>query len=198
MHGREGGPRNGVRTAIEDFLAQTSFKLTFVSIPGCHGLGILGTEELLSSAPFKAILESWTPAVIRHCRQLEEERLKEQEWLRGQRFLYERLCDRSATSTAEKERNEKELTTTLQSVRAESENVKKRIEKNGTYDQLALDCSPSDARHGACPHHSEEIDTPSEPAATADNAVANVRPDPLRLPERLLTIIPTSGENFPC
>ncbi|MEK7591085.1 MAG: class I SAM-dependent methyltransferase, partial [Patescibacteria group bacterium] len=98
FHARtEGGPRNGVRTAIEDFLAQTSFKLTFVSIPGCHGLGILGTEELLSSAPFKAILESWTPAVIRHCRQLEEERLKEQERLRGQRFLYERLCDRSAT-----------------------------------------------------------------------------------------------------
>jgi hypothetical protein len=37
----EGGPRNGVLTAIEDFLAQTRVSLTFINLPGYHGLGIL-------------------------------------------------------------------------------------------------------------------------------------------------------------
>jgi hypothetical protein len=38
---REGGPRNGVLTAIEDFKAQSERPLSFAHIPGVFGLGIL-------------------------------------------------------------------------------------------------------------------------------------------------------------
>jgi len=37
----EGGPRNGVRTAIESFLDHTSLPLRLIDIPSLHGLGIL-------------------------------------------------------------------------------------------------------------------------------------------------------------
>ena len=37
----ENGPKNGVRTAIEDFLDQSSFRLQFTILPGLYGLGIL-------------------------------------------------------------------------------------------------------------------------------------------------------------
>lgn len=48
---REGGERNGVRTAIEDFLAATSRDLEFFDVPGHHGLGILAPAATLSSHP---------------------------------------------------------------------------------------------------------------------------------------------------
>lgn len=37
----EGGPQNGVLTAIEDFLEETDRRLRFVKVPGFHGIGIL-------------------------------------------------------------------------------------------------------------------------------------------------------------
>lgn len=37
----EGGPRNGVLTAVEDFLKETSFDLLFYRVVPHHGLGIL-------------------------------------------------------------------------------------------------------------------------------------------------------------
>jgi GT2 family glycosyltransferase/glycosyltransferase involved in cell wall biosynthesis len=43
----EGGPRNGVLTAVEDFLVETGFPLRFLQLQGLHGLGILIAEELL-------------------------------------------------------------------------------------------------------------------------------------------------------
>src|SRR3989344_1175659 len=39
--------RNGVLTAIDDFLAQTKEKLNFTNIPGMHGLGIIAPATLL-------------------------------------------------------------------------------------------------------------------------------------------------------
>jgi|GEM_PF-706022 len=44
----EGGPRNGVLTALEDFLKDTHEKLCFTSVPGFHGLGMLASEKLLT------------------------------------------------------------------------------------------------------------------------------------------------------
>jgi hypothetical protein len=37
----EHGPRNGVLTAIEDYLSETRQSLKFINLPGYHGLGIL-------------------------------------------------------------------------------------------------------------------------------------------------------------
>ena len=47
----EGSPKNGVRTAIEDFLQSGRTPLRFIHIPGLHGLGILLSEELLRHHP---------------------------------------------------------------------------------------------------------------------------------------------------
>jgi hypothetical protein len=47
----EGTPRNGVRTAVEDFLAETDLKLEWTSVTGFFGLGILADETLLERTP---------------------------------------------------------------------------------------------------------------------------------------------------
>lgn len=52
----EGGPRNGVLTAIEDFIAESSLPLRFVSIPVNHGLGVLWVEGSVADAFIQANL----------------------------------------------------------------------------------------------------------------------------------------------
>jgi Methyltransferase domain len=47
----EGTPRNGVRTAVEDFLAETEMDLLWTSVPGFFGVGILADEKLLERRP---------------------------------------------------------------------------------------------------------------------------------------------------
>jgi len=47
----EGGPRNGVLTAVEDFLARTRLALRFALLPVDFGLGLLVSEALLASKP---------------------------------------------------------------------------------------------------------------------------------------------------
>lgn len=55
----EGGPRNGVRTAIEDFLArETAIRACF--LPGLHGLCVLHTAH--TPASVTAFLASLTPS----------------------------------------------------------------------------------------------------------------------------------------
>jgi hypothetical protein len=46
---KEGGPRNGVLTAVEDFIAESELPLEFQKIPGFGGLGLLASRELLDS-----------------------------------------------------------------------------------------------------------------------------------------------------
>lgn len=41
-----GTPKNGVLTAVEDFLSQANFDLKFFKIPGFHGLGIIYDENV--------------------------------------------------------------------------------------------------------------------------------------------------------
>ncbi|MFI5009036.1 MAG: class I SAM-dependent methyltransferase [Solirubrobacterales bacterium] len=47
----EGGPRNGVLTAIEDFLASTPLDLIFLAQPGPAGLGILAAATTIQGNP---------------------------------------------------------------------------------------------------------------------------------------------------
>jgi len=46
---REHGPRNGVRCAIDDFLADTASSWTLVDLPGLGGLAVLAPAERLTS-----------------------------------------------------------------------------------------------------------------------------------------------------
>jgi len=56
----EGTPRNGVLTAVEDFLAQTSIPLDFLLIPGLNGLGILIPRAVLEqNATLAEYLAQW-------------------------------------------------------------------------------------------------------------------------------------------
>ncbi len=73
----EGGPRNGVLTAIEDYLATTSAALMFLQIPAAFGLGILVPEKLELERPDLAKrLRPWSdPAVQRFIERLELARI---------------------------------------------------------------------------------------------------------------------------
>jgi len=44
---REGGPRNGVLTGVEDYLQTTAADWHFVTLPLYYGLGILAPEQRL-------------------------------------------------------------------------------------------------------------------------------------------------------
>lgn len=53
---REGGSRNGVLTAVEDFVAESDLPLRLVLIDGFHGLGILYPTTIGDYAPAAAVL----------------------------------------------------------------------------------------------------------------------------------------------
>jgi hypothetical protein len=56
---REGGPRNGVRTAIEDFLKQSKRDLVSVTLPVASGLAIVvSRERLIGSSRLAALWDS--------------------------------------------------------------------------------------------------------------------------------------------
>jgi hypothetical protein len=47
----EGGARNGVRTAVEDFCAASGHELDVIEVPGLHGLGVLVASRELEASP---------------------------------------------------------------------------------------------------------------------------------------------------
>jgi methyltransferase family protein len=77
----EGTPRNGVRTALEDFRAETSEDLRIQDVPGFNGLAIVVPVETLEREPdLVAELErlrspEW---LLDHCRRIEHARLATQ------------------------------------------------------------------------------------------------------------------------
>jgi hypothetical protein len=74
----EGTPRNGVRTAVEDFLAESDLNLLWTSVPGFFGVGILADEVLLERTPAlrEAIDVFHTPEFLEEqCRALEMSRV---------------------------------------------------------------------------------------------------------------------------
>jgi glycosyltransferase involved in cell wall biosynthesis len=74
----EGNAKNGVLTAVEDFLEETDTSLTLQMIPGGHGLGILAADQdLEESDQLSELLEQFRSAEFLrlHAAQLEEERV---------------------------------------------------------------------------------------------------------------------------
>lgn len=71
--------RNGVLTAIEDFLSESKEAIDFIKIPGLNGLGIIYPCRLKEkNTKFKDLLASLTlsPAMLRHVEKIEEYRNK--------------------------------------------------------------------------------------------------------------------------
>jgi hypothetical protein len=59
----EGGPRNGVLTAIEDFLAESGEEISLTVLPVMYGLGILVPARRLAAHPeLGAVIDRWPPA----------------------------------------------------------------------------------------------------------------------------------------
>ncbi len=75
----ENGPRNGVLTAVEDFLEETEQEIELVQVPGLHGLGILVPLRLKKQneklAEFLEVLDLH-PTVSRYIELIEGARLE--------------------------------------------------------------------------------------------------------------------------
>ena len=71
---QEGTSRNGVLTAVEDYLKETKEKLQFIQVPGFYGLGILFPEDLpQKNDAFAQFLKMWDlPEPIRQFMQMLE------------------------------------------------------------------------------------------------------------------------------
>jgi hypothetical protein len=74
----EGGPRNGVLTAVEDFLRETDREIEFLRLEGLHGIAVLLPQPLKAQNPeLAAVVDSLrpTPVVARYVELLERARL---------------------------------------------------------------------------------------------------------------------------
>lgn len=82
---REGGPCNGVRKAVEDFLKATDMPLRCIFLPGMHGLGILASEEYCAlHSDVRAFLDSLESKPL--CSFME---LLEEQRVTSQRYHYQ-------------------------------------------------------------------------------------------------------------
>jgi hypothetical protein len=69
----EGGERNGVLTAVQDFLKETSAPVSVMHVPGMHGLSIIGPKEVIDGSPVLQPLRL-EGTVREHVAALEEDR----------------------------------------------------------------------------------------------------------------------------
>jgi glycosyltransferase involved in cell wall biosynthesis len=75
----EGGERNGVLTAVEDFLKQTASPLSLRILSGMHGLGIVCDERLLERRPdLRRLIDELTAddRLAAHVRAVEHDRVR--------------------------------------------------------------------------------------------------------------------------
>lgn len=111
----EGGERNGVRTAAEDYLKSAPFPLRFMHVPGIHGVGILVSEARLQSSPVLAELLAslqLTPAAEKHAEAVENDRLR----------LARRVADLETMAHVLREENKR-----LRTLKHESEPLRRQI-----------------------------------------------------------------------
>ena len=75
----ENTPRNGVRTALEDFISESTHDFRLVVVPGWHGLGILAASALLDTNDALAqLLTSFESEafLVDQCRRIEKARIR--------------------------------------------------------------------------------------------------------------------------
>lgn len=95
----EGGPRNGVLTAVEDFMSESAEPLTLILIDGFHGFGILYPDSLAERVTILgdhfSELEVAVEALGSHTRALEDWRVANQvrAHRRRQREARERIAE---------------------------------------------------------------------------------------------------------
>ena len=95
----EGGPRNGVMTALEDFVAEDDGDLRVFVLPIYFSLAVVAEEERIAAQPeLAAAFERFeSPAFLREMLQLAEQlRLKELHWSQVFLFRWQEAVERSA------------------------------------------------------------------------------------------------------
>jgi hypothetical protein len=138
MAATEGGPRNGVRTAVEDFLAESGEALEFRSLAGLQGLGILfSNARLAANERLRACLETFESSawLTAYCRLLEEQRLLMQARFVTRRHRNEPLrppdarpVNRSRVLSADSYGATPELTVVIPTLDVLSERVRRCVE----------------------------------------------------------------------
>ena len=84
----ENEPEEGVLTAIEDFMGETSYEVELLKLPGVHGLGILTTKSLKEETPRLAeLLEDldFPPFVRDYVGGIEKARLERETYHQNER-----------------------------------------------------------------------------------------------------------------
>jgi hypothetical protein len=95
----EGGPRNGVMTALDDFVAERERELRIVVLPLYHGLAVVADRERLAGNPeLTDVLDRMgTPKFLRDMlRLLENLRLREVQWAQALYYSADERRDRAA------------------------------------------------------------------------------------------------------
>lgn len=145
---KSGGPHNGVLTAVEDYLKQTTFRLSATMVEGFHGLMILVPHDRLAdNERLRELLASFTtPAPARaHIAALEAERIQNLllakdlryslEMLRGQRDSYRQakveLCATIDEKNREIARRERTLSWRITAPLRETQRMLRRMMKKG-------------------------------------------------------------------
>jgi GT2 family glycosyltransferase len=127
----ENGPRNGVLTAIEDFLSETEQQLELIKVPGLYGLGIIVSSRLKEQSEklvgFLANLD-FSPVVARYIEQFEKIRLEilielqdHMAELAARDATIRNLQSRLEEGAAEAERSAEDLRSRLEEGAAEAE-----------------------------------------------------------------------------
>jgi hypothetical protein len=123
---REHEPKEGVLTAVEDFLSASRYELDLLELPGVHGLGILTPAWLKKQNPNLARLLDkldFSPFVVRYIQGVERDRLElqirqqeegrehvrhakeiEKSWLEERREHRQRLAGESRKLREEREK----------------------------------------------------------------------------------------------
>jgi GT2 family glycosyltransferase/glycosyltransferase involved in cell wall biosynthesis len=152
----EGGPRNGVLTAIEDFIAETKIPLRFVKLDGLHGLGILIAEERLETDTklCRAVMWLESKAFAREQIALVEEarlgaslavqRLRRLDWARGETKAAAEPMARERRVREEKARLDELLAARTRELESLSQRL--RDVESSLADELSRELAMADAR----------------------------------------------------
>jgi hypothetical protein len=96
---QEGGPRNGVMTAVEDFMAEHDRALRILVLPVYFSLAIVTEEERIAARPElgRALERLERPELLRELLELSEHlRLKEMHWAHVAFFSFQEQLERTA------------------------------------------------------------------------------------------------------
>lgn len=132
--------RNGVLTAVEDFLEESHEPLRFVNIPGMHGIGILAPSSLLALYPaLDRFLSELTPTrtLSSHISTIEENRIhsiRSEEQLKrnliGNEANVVRLCEERRVMEETMREKEKCMEETMKEKEKCIEHLKKELRQH--------------------------------------------------------------------